>query len=193
MHSQDKGTKRARTQQQDGAGALDNLPGREQLLLAAPELETDRTIQIEVGSLGGDSFKIILDESLPTVGKAKAEIARVQGTRRGKQELYKVATRADGGAVREDDAEPELLDDDDMKLRDGEIVAMAVKEDVIATKDAYDYTLLQDIKGLSKIIFSVCANNNAHVGLSPSLDHGGQKLEIVLGGWRNTASQVSLH
>jgi hypothetical protein len=28
--------------------------------------------------------------------------------------------------VREDDAEPELLDDEDMELRDGEIVAMAV-------------------------------------------------------------------
>ena len=71
MHSQDKGTKRARTQQQDGAGALDNLPGREQLLLAAPELETDRTIQIDVGSLGGDSFKIILDELVRLQGRIR--------------------------------------------------------------------------------------------------------------------------
>jgi hypothetical protein len=31
-------------------------------------------------------------------------------------------------AVREDDAEPELLDDESMRLEDGEIVAMAVKE-----------------------------------------------------------------
>jgi hypothetical protein len=33
--------------------------------------------------------------------------------------------------VREDDAEPELLDDEDMELRDGEIdlVAMAVKSE----------------------------------------------------------------
>jgi hypothetical protein len=61
------------------------------------------------------------------VSEAKAEIARAQGTREGKQELYKVATRADGGAVREDDAEPELLDDEDMELKDGELVAMAVK------------------------------------------------------------------
>jgi WD40 repeat protein len=61
------------------------------------------------------------------VSEAKAEIARLQGIREGKQELYKVATRPDGGAVREDDAEPELLDDEDMELGDGEIVAMAVK------------------------------------------------------------------
>jgi hypothetical protein len=40
MDSQNKGTKRARTQQQDGAGASDNLPGREQLLLSSPELQT---------------------------------------------------------------------------------------------------------------------------------------------------------
>jgi hypothetical protein len=45
-----------------------------------------------------------------------------------RQELYKVVQRADGLAVREDDAEPELLDDESMLLGDGEIVAMAVKE-----------------------------------------------------------------
>jgi hypothetical protein len=56
----------------------------------------------------------------------------LQGTQAGKQELYSVATRADGGAVWEDDAEPEVLDDEDMDPRDGEIVAMAVKEDVRA-------------------------------------------------------------
>jgi hypothetical protein len=49
----------------------------------------------------------------------QAEIARLQGTREGKQELYKVATRPDGGAVREDDAEPEVLDDEEMELKDG--------------------------------------------------------------------------
>jgi hypothetical protein len=45
-----------------------------------------------------------------------------------KQELFKVATRAaDGGAVREDDAEPQALDDDNTALRGGEVVAVAVK------------------------------------------------------------------
>jgi WD40 repeat protein len=86
-----------------------------------------RTIEVEVWPLGGDSFKVALDARRPLVSEAKAEIARAQGTREGKQELFKVATRPDGGAVREDDADPELLDDEDMELRDGEIVAMAVK------------------------------------------------------------------
>ena len=151
MDSQDKGIKRARTQQQDGAGAVDNLPGREQLLLASPELQTRlgrrycdetellplllahglvrrvRTIKIEVRPLGGDSFKITLDALLPTVGEAKTEIARSQGTADDCQELYKVAERADGLAVREDDAEPELLDDEGRMLEEGDVVAMAVK------------------------------------------------------------------
>ena len=96
------GTKRARTQQHDGP--LDNLPGREQLLLASPELQTRlgrkyceeaellplliahgfvrrvRTIDVQVRPLGGDSFKITIDASKPTVGEAKMEIARLQGT-----------------------------------------------------------------------------------------------------------------
>jgi hypothetical protein len=45
-----------------------------------------------------------------------------------RQELYRVAVRADGGAVREDDAEVEPLDKDGMLLSDGEVVAIAVKE-----------------------------------------------------------------
>jgi hypothetical protein len=52
----------------------------------------------------------------------------VQGTEEARQELYKVAVRADGVAVREDDAEAEPLDDDDALLGDGEVVAMAVTE-----------------------------------------------------------------
>jgi hypothetical protein len=151
MDSQNKGIKRARTQQQDGEGAVDNLPGREQLLLASPELQTKlgrkycdetelvplllahglvrrvRTIKIEVRPLGGDSFKITVDASLPTVGEAKAEIARSQGTADAWQELYRLAERADGLAVREDDAEPELLDDEGMLLGEGDLVAMVVK------------------------------------------------------------------
>jgi hypothetical protein len=87
-----------------------------------------RTIEVVVHPLGGDNFRVTLDAELPTVGEAKAEIARVQGTEESRQELYKVAVRANGGAVREDDAEAELLDADDMMLGDGEVVAMAVKE-----------------------------------------------------------------
>jgi hypothetical protein len=151
MNSSDKGIKRARTQQQDGAGASVNLPGREQLLLTSPELQTRlgrkycdeaevlplllahgfvrrvRTIQVEVRPLGGDSFKITMDASLPTVGEAKTEIARSQGNAEACQELYRVAERSGGLPVREDDADPELLDDEDMMLEEGDVLAMAVK------------------------------------------------------------------
>jgi hypothetical protein len=146
-----KGSKRARTDQQDGEGISSDLPGRGQLLLTAPEIQTRlgrkfvdetellplllahgfirrvRTIQINIRPLGGDSLKITLDASKPTVGEAKAEIARSQGTAESRQELYKVAERADGKAIREDDAEPELLEDPSTILEDGGVVAMAVK------------------------------------------------------------------
>jgi hypothetical protein len=152
MNRQHTGAKRTRTEQQDGAGGADNLPGREQLLLTSPELqsrvglrfvdETElvplllahglirrvRTIQVEVRPLGGDSVKVTLDASKPTVANAKAAIARVQGTAAAQQDLYRVAERADGLAVREDDAEPEPLEDESMGLEDGDVVAMAVKE-----------------------------------------------------------------
>jgi hypothetical protein len=153
MNCQHTGTKRARTEHQDGAGGADNLPGREQLLLTCPELQTRvglrfvdeaelvplllahglirrvRTIQVEVRPLGGDSVKVTLDASKPTVANAKAAIARVQGTAAAQQDLYRVAERADGLAVREDDAEPEPLEDESMGLEDGDVVAMAVKEE----------------------------------------------------------------
>jgi hypothetical protein len=53
-------------------------------------------LEIVVHPLGGDNFNISLDASRAVVGEAKAEIARVQGTRESKQELFKVATSADG-------------------------------------------------------------------------------------------------
>jgi hypothetical protein len=148
---ENKGMKRARTQDQQGRTiAAEKLAGREQLLLTSPELQTRlgrkfvdetellpllahglirrvRTILIEVRPLGGDSLTVTLDASKPTVGEAKVEIARTQGTAAGCQALYRVAERADGLAVREDDAEPELLDDESSVLEDGDVVAMAVE------------------------------------------------------------------
>jgi hypothetical protein len=147
-----QGTKRSRTQQHDAAHAQPDLPGREQLLLTSPEMQARlgqkycdeaqllplllahglvrrvRTIAVEVRPLGGDSFKIRLDTTKPTLGEAKAEIACVQGTKVARQELYRVAVREDGKAVREDDAEPELLDDELLPLEEGAVLAMAVKE-----------------------------------------------------------------
>jgi hypothetical protein len=135
-----QGAKRARLTVPDALAnqAAQPSAGRPQLLLAKTELQSwlgkkycdeaellslliahsivrrVRTIEVEIRPLGGGSFKVSLDARGPLVSEAKAEIARAQGTREGKQELYKVATRSDGGAVREDDAEPELLDDEDM-------------------------------------------------------------------------------
>jgi hypothetical protein len=150
MSRQHSVTKRARTEHQDGAAGADKLPGREQLLLTSPELQSRvglrfvdeaellplllahglirrvRTIQIEVRPLGGDSFKVRLDASKPTVKEAKAEITRSQGTTESRQELYKIAERADGLAVREDDAEPEPLEHESTELEEGDVVAMAV-------------------------------------------------------------------
>jgi hypothetical protein len=100
------------------------------LLLAQGLVHRIRTIQVEVGPLGGDSFKITLNMAVATVRAAKVEIARSQGTKQGQQELYKVAVRADGRAVREDDAEPEALDDDSTELKDGEVLALAVNDTI---------------------------------------------------------------
>jgi hypothetical protein len=152
MSGQAKGMKRVRNQEQeDGADSKVNQPGRDQLLLSSSDLQTRlgrkfvdeaellpmllahsmvrrvRTIQIHVRPLGGDSFKVALEASKPTVREAKAEIARSQGTSESRQELYRVAERADGSAVREDDAEPEPLEDESIELKDGDVVAMAVK------------------------------------------------------------------
>jgi hypothetical protein len=139
-----QGAKRARTNEPSASvnQAAQPSAGRPQLLLVKSELQSwlgkkycdeaellplliahsivrrVRTIELEVQPLGGDSFKVSLDARRPLVSEAKAEIARAQGTRESKQELYKVTTRPDGGAVREDDAEPELLDDEDTELED---------------------------------------------------------------------------
>jgi hypothetical protein len=148
---------------------LANTPGRDQLLLTSPELQTRlgqkfcdeteilplllahglvrrvRTIEIAVRPLGGDSFKITLDASLPTVKEAKVEIARVQGTATDRQDLYRVAERADGLAVREDDAEPEPLEDESMLLGEGDVVAMAVKDSPLLWRTfAADHVVLSE-------------------------------------------------
>jgi hypothetical protein len=151
--SQRTGTKRTRTEQPDNTRVHAQATGHAELLITSPELQTRlgqkycdeagllplllahgivrrvRTIEVTVQPLGGDNFKIKLNAAEPSVGEAKAEIARTQGTSEARQELYKVAVRADGSVVREDDAEPEALDDDTIELGDGEMVAMAVKDE----------------------------------------------------------------
>jgi hypothetical protein len=150
--SQSTGPKRTLTEQPDNAQAHALSTGKYELLIASPELQTRvgqtycdeagllplllahgivrrvRTIEVTVQPLSGDTFTIKLNAAAPSVGEAKAEIARTQGTSEARQELYKVAVRADGSAVREDDAEPEPLYDDATELENGEMVAMVVKE-----------------------------------------------------------------
>jgi hypothetical protein len=166
-------TKRACADQSLDIPALDPPAGRDQLLLVSPELQSRcgqrycdeaellplllshgvvrrvRTIAVSVRPLGGDNFNITLGAALPTVGEAKAEIARVQGTKEYVQELYKVASRVDGKAVREDDAEPQLLDDDEQLLGDGELVAMVVKEALIWRTYPAGYVTLSEEGGLA--------------------------------------------
>jgi hypothetical protein len=119
-----------------------------------------------VRPLGGDGLKITLDVSAPTVGEAKAAIARSQGTAESCQELYRVAERADGLAVREDDAEPEPLDDESMVLEDGDVVAMAVKVSTMQCNHS-SMSFLSDT-------FSILVSTRSHCCC------GGHLLRIVL-------------
>jgi hypothetical protein len=226
------------------SGVVDISQGREQLLLTSPEMQTRlgrkfiddtellplllargfirrvKTIHVQIRPLDGDSFKVSLDAAKPTVGEAKAEIARSQGTPEERQELYKVAERADGLAVREDDAEPELLDDESMLLGDGEIVAMAVKETpllwrtfpadrvtrsedgaVAAQTMEYEYSLtttgieLTEGKHYWEVELQSESVLNIFIGISrPNLDPAGAYVgRECTDGWFITASFGALH
>jgi hypothetical protein len=87
-----------------------------------------KTVTIQVRPLGGNSFSVDVQSSNATVGETKAGVCLGTGTDVARQDLYRVAFRADGVAVREDDAEPELLADDSLCLGDGDAVVLAVKE-----------------------------------------------------------------
>jgi hypothetical protein len=100
------------------------------LMLAHGLIRRVRTIELTIQPLGGDSFKISVDSRSSTpVKEVKLEIARSQGISEERQELYKVALSADGSAVREDDAESDVLEDGDMKLNETDVLTLAVKEE----------------------------------------------------------------
>jgi mannose-6-phosphate isomerase-like protein (cupin superfamily) len=88
------------------------------LLIEHGIVQRVRTIEVEVQPLSGDNFKVALDASKPLVSETKKTIARAQGTREAKQELYRVAQGSTDVHV----------DDDDIELKDGEVVAMVVKD-----------------------------------------------------------------
>jgi hypothetical protein len=197
-------TKRPRTQQHDAAQAQPDLPGREQLLFTSPEMQTRlgqkycdeaqllplllaqglvrrvRTIAVEVRPLGGDSFQIRLDATKPSVGEPKSEIARVQGTEVARQELYRVAVREDGAAVREDDAEPELLDDSTLALEAGTVVAMAVKESPLVWQTFPDECVKLSEGGTLAAAFAEDDEDLAHVTTGVELTEGRHYWEVEL-------------
>jgi hypothetical protein len=150
------------------------------LLLAQGLVRRVRTIAVEVRPLGGDSIKIRLNSAKPTVDEAKAEIARVQGTEVGRQELYRVAVREDGGAVREDDAEPELLDDDTMALEEGAVVAMAVKQLPFLWRTFPDKYVELSEGGTVATAFSENDADCAHVATGVALIEGQHYWEVEL-------------
>jgi hypothetical protein len=98
------------------------------LLLEQGLIYRVRTIEVEIQPLGGDSFKVTLDIAKARVGEARTEIMRVGGTPLEQQDLYKLAVREDGGTMREDDTEPEMLEDDMQELADGDVITLAVRD-----------------------------------------------------------------
>jgi hypothetical protein len=86
--------------------------------------------------------------------------------------------REDGGAVREDDAEPELLDDDTLALEEGALVAMAVKEEPLLWR-----TFPEEYVKLSEggIVATQTANNDrdySHVTTRIELTEGRHYWEV---------------
>ena len=62
---------------------------------------------MEVRPLSGESFDIKLNAKAPTVGEAKEQIERDEGTKPRSQLLCRVQVSSDGSNVREFDQEPE--------------------------------------------------------------------------------------
>jgi hypothetical protein len=69
MSRQHSATKRARTEHQDGAGGAVNLPGREQLLLTSPELQT----RLGLRFLDETELLPLLQAAGPRLGSASAD------------------------------------------------------------------------------------------------------------------------
>ena len=99
------------------------------LLLAHGLIRRVRTIAVEVRPLSGESFDIKLNAKAPTVGEAKEQIERDEGTKPRSQLLCRVQVSSDGSNVREFDQEPEELKEDGMAMEEGDVIAMGVMPD----------------------------------------------------------------
>ena len=102
------------------------------LLLAHGLIRRVRTIAVEVRPLSGESFDIKLNAKAPTVGEAKEQIERDEGTKPRSQLLCRVQVSSDGSNVREFDQEPEELKEDGMALEEGDVIAMGVHDPVLS-------------------------------------------------------------
>ena len=104
------------------------------LLLAHGLIRRVRTIAVEVRPLSGESFDIKLNAKAPTVGEAKEQIERDEGTKPRSQLLCRVQVSSDGSNVREFDQEPEELKEDGMALEEGDVIAMGVMPDPLGAQ-----------------------------------------------------------
>jgi hypothetical protein len=128
------------------------------------------------------------------VAEAKAEIARSHGTDVAQQQLYKLAVREDGGTVREDDAEPELLEDKEMELGAGEIVAMAVKELSVLWRTCPEDSVSLSEDGTMVTLSDDSSNATAVVTSGIELRHGRHfwEVEAMKGGFYVGVSRPNL-
>ena len=137
------------------------------LLLAHGLIRRVRTIAVEVRPLSGESFDIKLDAKAPTVGEAKEQIERDEGTKPQSQLLCRVQVSSDGSNVREFDQEPEELKEDGMALEEGDVIAMGVMPDPVQWRTfAEDHVLVSEEGKL--------ATHTAHGQIS--LTHTGEEL-----------------
>jgi hypothetical protein len=88
--------------------------------------------------------------------------------------------REDGGAVREDDAEPELLDDDNQTLSEGAVVAMAVKELPVVWRTFFEECVKLSENGSMATAFSEHVEDYAHVTTGVELTEGRHYWEVEL-------------
>lgn len=68
----------------------------------------------------------------------------------------------------------------------GDDVMLVTRMLQVSTPDRYSYVSVGDVTGCNAVVFSVAANNDAHVAIGPSDAHAGRHYEIVIGGWSNT-------
>ena len=119
--------------------------------------------------MSGESFDIKLNAKAPTVGEAKEQIERDEGTKPRSQLLCRVQVSSDGSNVREFDQEPEELKEDGMALEEGDVIAMGVMPDPLQWRTWPEDRVAVSEEGL-------LATQTA--GDQDSLTHTGEELTV---------------